>query len=229
MDDSDLSYSFTCPNCSGTFSILLDRIPPVQARFRCPHCKQPMDFPSREEARVYAKLQGESAAPAAKPTLAPEPPPPAPVSPPRKTTSAARESTALNAAANSNQPPETARFRIEKLGFEADEYDRRAIRNLIRTGEVSENDWIRVDFGKPVRAADLPYLKSLFSLRKTATVQPPVCCRTHTDKVAFFKCKSTERPLCEECAQEKKFGGTTIRVCQHCGGTAVDLVTLTTT
>src|SRR5689334_21917827 len=105
---------------------------------------------------------------------APEPPAPAPVNPPRKTASVARESTSFNPATNANQPPETARFRIEKLGFEADEYDRRAIRNLIRTGEVSENDWVRVDLGKPVRAADLPYLKSLFSLRKTATVQPPV-------------------------------------------------------
>jgi len=67
----------------------------------------------------------------------------------------------------------------------------------------------------------------LFGLRKTTKAQPPVCCRTHTDKVAFFKCKTTDRPLCEDCAQEKKFGGTTIRVCQHCGGTADELAPLT--
>jgi len=234
--DSDLSYSFTCPNCSGTFSILLERIPPVQARFRCPHCKQPMDFPSREEARVYARLQGESAAPP-KPNAEPPPPPPPPATPdPPKpaarpaaatTGSTARKSTSAPRETTTDQPPDSARFRVEKNGFEDDEYDRRAIRNLIRTGEVSENDWIRVDLGKPVRAGDLPYLKSLFSLRKTAKVQPPVCCRTHTDKVAFFKCKATSRPLCEDCAQEKKFGGTTIRVCQHCGGTADELVPLT--
>ena len=116
---------------------------------------------------------------------------------------------------------------MEKSGFEEDEYDRRAIRNLIRTGEVTENDWIRVDFAKPVRAGDLSYLKSLFSLRKTTKAQPPVCCRTHTEKIAFFKCHTTARPLCEECAAEKKFGGTTIRVCQHCGGTADELTPLT--
>ena len=237
MADADLSYSFTCPNCSGTFSILLERIPPVQARFRCPHCKQPMDFPSREEARVYARLQGESAPPPEpKPNPVPPPPPP-PESPKvaprpaaptstgtaRKSTSAPRES----ATASIDQPPDSARFRVDKTGFEEDEYDRRAIRNLIRTGEVGENDWIRVDLGKPVRAGDLPYLKSLFGLRKTTKAQPPVCCRTHTDKVAFFKCHNTQRPLCEDCAQEKKFGGTTIRVCQHCGGSADELAPLT--
>jgi hypothetical protein len=142
----------------------------------------------------------------------------------RESTAAARESTTTAG----DQPPDTARFRVEKPGFEEDEYDRRAIRNLIRTGEVGENDWIRVDFGKPVRTGDLPYLKSLFSLRKTTKAQPPVGCRTHTDKVAFFKCHTTERPLCEDCAAEKKFGGTTIRVCQHCGGTADELAPLTT-
>ena len=31
------------------------------------------------------------------------------------------------------------------------------------------------------------------------------------------------RALCEECAEEKKFGGTSLRVCAHCGGTAGDL------
>ena len=51
LADADQRYNFVCPSCSGNFSIQLDRIPPVQARFRCPHCKEPMDFPSREEAR----------------------------------------------------------------------------------------------------------------------------------------------------------------------------------
>jgi hypothetical protein len=138
-----------------------------------------------------------------------------------------RESTAAPADNSSGQPPESARFRIEKPGFESDEYDRRALRNLIRTGEIGENDFIRVDFGKPTRAGELPYLKSLFSLRKTAKVQPPAVCRTHTDKVAFFKCKTSGRPLCEDCAPEKKFGSATIRVCNHCGGTSDELVPLT--
>ena len=31
------------------------------------------------------------------------------------------------------------------------------------------------------------------------------------------------RPLCEECAPEKKFGNSTARVCSHCGGNAQEL------
>jgi hypothetical protein len=138
-----------------------------------------------------------------------------------------RESKMSTSDAAAAQPPETARFRVDKAGFESDEYDRRALRNLIRTGEIGESDLIRVDFGKPTRAGELPYLKSLFSLRKTAKVQPPAVCRTHTDKVAFFKCKTSGRPLCEDCAPEKKFGSATIRVCNHCGGTSEELVPLT--
>src|SRR5262249_15313115 len=57
VSDPELSYTFTCPNCAGNLSIPLEKIPPVQARFRCPHCHKPMDFPSREQARVYAQLQ----------------------------------------------------------------------------------------------------------------------------------------------------------------------------
>ena len=134
MAESDLTYAFTCPNCAGTFSILLERIPPVQARFRCPHCKQHMDFPSREEARIYARLQVQTATPPP-----PSPPPEAsedagrgsrapakPTTAARESTTAARESTTMSP----DQPPDTARFRVEKPGFESDEYDRRAIRNL---------------------------------------------------------------------------------------------------
>jgi hypothetical protein len=73
-------------------------------------------------------------------------------------------------------------------------------------------------------ADSLPFLKSLFNLARSQPSQPPRCCRTHTDKVAFFRCHDTGRPLCEQCAQEKKFGGQTLRVCQHCGGTAEDLL-----
>ena len=70
----------------------------------------------------------------------------------------------------------------------------------------------------------LATLKGLFGLRKNARVNPPTCCRTHTDRVAHFKCRDSIRPLCEECAPEKKFGQTVIRVCGHCGGTATELV-----
>ncbi len=82
-----------------------------------------------------------------------------------------------------------------------------------------------MDDAEPVLAGDLPFLKSLFSLAKAQKVAPPGCCRTHTERIAFFTCHDTGRPLCEPCAPEKKFGGQTIRVCQHCGGTAIDLKT----
>jgi predicted Zn finger-like uncharacterized protein len=232
LSDSDLSYTFTCPSCAGSFSILLERVPPVQARFRCPHCKQPMDFPSRDEARVYARLQAEgNAAPAtpgaAAATGSTPTPPPVPVRPTHSPVSsdnpAARTTTTLTMEEPAN-PNEIVRIRVAKTGFEADVYDRRALRNLIRAGEIDENDKLHLDDGPPIAAGDVPFLKSLFSLRKTARVTPPVCCRTHTDRVAHFKCRENNRPLCEDCAPEKKFGGTTIRVCNHCGGTATEMV-----
>lgn len=208
MTDESLSYTFTCPKCAGSFSIELARIPPVQARFRCPSCAKPMDFPSRDEARIYASLQVKAKArnPDSRPTerLAPDP-------------------AAVDDLAGAAGPGEGTRFRIEKPGFDRDVFDRRSLRNLIRAGEVTENDLIRVDDGDPVHAVDAPYLKSLFHLRRSSRVTPPVCCRTHTDQVAFFQCTDTARPLCEDCAPLKKFGATTIRVCQHCGGIAKDL------
>ena len=136
---------------------------------------------------------------------------------------AARVATAPVAAGN-GAAGEGLRFRVEKPGFQTDVFDRRGIRNLIRTREVLETDRIRVDESTPVSAGDLPYLKSLFALAREQQAQPPACCRTHTDKVAFFRCHNSGRPLCEDCAPEKKFGGQTIRVCQHCGGTATDLI-----
>ena len=205
MTEPGLSYSFTCPNCGGNFSIELDRIPPVQARFRCPSCREPMDFPSRDEARVYASLKAGHA--------------PADATPERHSSGA--DVAVLDETGTG--PGEEAHFRIEKPGFERDVFDRRGLRNLIRAGEVDASDRIRVDDADPVLAGDVPYLKSLFGLRKTSRMTPPVCCRTHTDRVAHFKCTDTARPLCEECGPVRKFGGTTIRVCQHCGGTATDL------
>jgi len=199
LNDSEQSYTFTCPNCSGNLSILLEKIPPVQARFPCPHCEEPMDFPSREQARVSAQLQREKAESTARREA------------PRDT---------FSEEEGAGFPGANAQFRIEKPGFEVDVYDRRAIRNLIRTGEVREGDGIRVDGGEPVLAGDLPYLKSLFNLRRATTARPPICCRTHTEKVAFFKCRESGRPLCEDCAPEMKFGGTTLRVCNHCGQAA---------
>jgi predicted Zn finger-like uncharacterized protein len=231
LSDSDLSYTFTCPSCAGSFSILLERVPPVQARFRCPHCKQPMDFPSRDEARVYARLQAEGNAAPATPGAAgagsgpntPPPPSARPTSNPASSPSRPTSTGTLTLEEPPN-PNENVRIRVAKTGFESDIFDRRAVRNLIRAGEIDENDKLHIDDGPATNAGDVPFLKSLFSLRKTARVQPPTCCRTHTDRVAHFKCRENNRPLCEDCAPEKKFGGTTIRVCNHCGGTATEMV-----
>jgi predicted Zn finger-like uncharacterized protein len=211
LTDEALSYAFTCPKCAGSFSIELEKIPPVQARFRCPNCAKPMDFPSRDEARIYASLQVKAKArnPDSRPTQHP----------------AEADAAPADDAAGAGGPGEGTRFRIEKPGYERDVFDRRSLRNLIRAGEVTENDFLRVDDGNPIHAVDAPYLKSLFHLRRSSRVTPPPCCRTHTDQVAFFQCTDTSRPLCEECAPLRKFGGTTIRVCQHCGGTARDLPT----
>lgn len=206
MTDEGLSYTFTCPKCAGSFSIELEKIPPVQARFRCPTCSQPMDFPSRDEARIYASLQVKEKA--RNPDSRPEP---------------AVDTAMADDTTGDSGPGDAARFRIEKPGFESDVFNRRALRNLIRSGEVTENDLVRLDDGDPVRAVDSPDLKSLFHLRRSSRVTPPVCCRTHTSRVAFFQCTDTTRPLCEDCAPTKKFGATSIRVCQHCGGPARDL------
>ena len=119
--------------------------------------------------------------------------------------------------------PAEKSYRVDRKGFENDVYDRRAMRTLIRTMEVNENDVVIVGDSPPVRAADVPELRSLFELRKTARSTPPPVCRRHTDLVAHYVCADTSRPLCEECAPVKKFGGTALRVCDHCGGTARDL------
>ena len=194
MNDSDLRYTFSCPNCLERLSIALAKIPPVQARFGCPKCGKQMDFPSRNEARVYASLQGGGAAAppeSAPPTAAPEPP----------------ASTAEKL------------YRIEIKGFENDAYDRRGMRNLIRTNGLNEADSIRLGDDAPRRAVEFPELKSLFELRKSARALPPPVCRKHTDQIAYYTCTDTGRPLCEGCAAERKFGGTSVRVCEHCGGT----------
>jgi predicted Zn finger-like uncharacterized protein len=212
LAESESRYKFTCPNCSDSFSIQLDRIPPVQARFRCPKCKEPVDFPSREEARAQMKLRAELNSTGAMTADSQLP-----------TSDAGAPAT----PAVSDAPAESAealQFRVEKPGFESDVFDRRGIRNLIRAREVVETDLVRVNTAEPVPAGNVPHLKSLFALAKTQTTQPPVCCRTHTDKVAFFRCHDSGRPLCEECAPEKKFGEQMLRVCQHCGGTAAEIV-----
>ncbi len=198
MNDSDLRYTFSCPTCAGSFSITLAKIPPVQARFSCPKCGKPMDFPSRDEARVYVLLQaGGGAEPeSAPPTAAPEAP---------------SASTAEKV------------YRIEMKGFENDAYDRRGMRNLIRTNGLNEADSVRFGDDAPRRAVEFPELKSLFELRKSARALPPPVCRKHTDQIAYYTCTETGRPLCEGCAAEKKFGGTSVRVCEHCGGTASEV------
>ena len=201
MNDSDLRYTFSCPTCAGSFSITLAKIPPVQARFSCPKCGKPMDFPSRDEARVYVLLQAGAGA---EPESAP--PAPEPLSAPGESSAAAEKL-----------------YRIEKTGFESDAYDRRGMRNLIRTNGLNEGDSVRFGDDAPRRAVEFPELKSLFELRKSARALPPPVCRKHTDQIAYYTCTETGRPLCEGCAAEKKFGGTSVRVCEHCGGTVSEV------
>jgi hypothetical protein len=110
------------------------------------------------------------------------------------------------------------RYTVQSVGFEGDTFDRRAIRILIRTKALNESDKIRVGDAEPVRADELPDLKSLFELRKNARFTPPAVCRKHTDQLAHYVCAATGRPLCENCAAEKKYGGTAVRSCEHCAG-----------
>jgi predicted Zn finger-like uncharacterized protein len=239
--DADLRYTFTCPSCSGSFSIGLDRVPPVRARFSCPRCGTSMDFPSREEARIYMAVQAQGQAAdaptspalgasepqrpapqraAVPPAAAPAPPPPARLqasAPPRP---------AARPAPPPPPPPQPKgeqSYVIQKAGFEGDTFDRRGIRVLIRTGALNPPDAVSVDGAAAVRADTLSDLKSLFELRKSAKFSPPAACPRHLDRVAHYVCASSRRPLCEECAEEKKFGGTSVRVCVHCSGTVEEI------
>jgi hypothetical protein len=234
LNDSDLRYTFACPSCAGSFSIALEKIPPVKARFNCPKCAKPMDFPSRDEARVYIRLQAESTAPASDPPPSPPPvarpatPAPQPTAPPQGPPTPGSPEPAPRRRPTpipqeSQTPAADKQYEVDRKGFENEVFDRRSMRNLIRTGAVNEGDPVRVGDGDFVRAADIPELKSLFELRKTAKTQPPPVCLRHTDRVAFYTCVDTGRPLCEECAEEKKFGGAAVRVCNHCGGTAQEI------
>jgi predicted Zn finger-like uncharacterized protein len=225
LNDSESRYTFSCPSCAGSFSISLDKIPPVQARFSCPKCGKAMDFPSRDEARVYVTLQSSGGGVAAVPAApAPEPvrpvPPPPPPAP--KLPSSRPPVPALPLGEDSTATSKKS-YRVEKKGYESDVFDRRAMRNLIRTQLVNEVDLVAADGAAAARADTIAELKSLFELRKNARAVPPPVCPTHTDRLAHYKCGDTGRPLCEECADEKKFGGASVRVCSHCGGTAAEL------
>src|SRR5512135_1702437 len=126
-----------------------------------------MDFPSREEARQHIQLLARGGAPVRTPATPPPDPDPA-------------ESTGGFSSPEATAA-ERVRFRVEKPGYQSDVFDRKGLRNLIRTREILETDRIRVDLSEPVPAGDLPYLKSLFSLAKAQKIQPPACCGTHTD------------------------------------------------
>ena len=190
MDELELCY--TCPSCSENFSIPVERIPPVRARFPCEKCGEPMDFPSRDQARIQAKLQTESA----------------------RRSAEAEEHVKTTSRAADGKP-----FRVDKRGWEDDNFTRRDIRNLIRTGEIVETDHMFTADGSWVVAVEIPELKSLFDLKRTSTKTPPRCCRTHTDRLAHFLCHATDRPLSDECAPEKKVGeNNVVRLCSHCGG-----------
>jgi predicted Zn finger-like uncharacterized protein len=231
LNDSESRYAFTCPSCAGSFSISLDKIPPVQARFSCPKCGKAMDFPSREEARVYISLRSPGgiapspSGPESEPGRpAGPPPPPRPLAPkPPSVRPPVSPAPGPEAGIGESTSTSQKAYRVEKKGFENDVYDRRAMRNLIRSGGLIENDLVAADDQPALRALDLPELKSLFDLRKSSRLQPPTVCRKHTDRLAHYACVNTDRPLCEECAEEKKYGGTSVRVCEHCGGTVNEL------
>jgi predicted Zn finger-like uncharacterized protein len=239
VNDEELRYTFSCPSCGGSFSISLAKIPPVQARFSCPKCSKAMDFPSRDEARVFVQLNaggGEVFSAPQAPSLAaaaPEPPPkPVPASPPPpRPVPVAPERVPPPAPSRPTPAPATPEamdatgktYVVDKKGFEGDELDRRAMRQLIRTGAINEADLVAVGGSAAIRADAVPELKSLFELRKTARAVPPPVCPKHVDQLAHYRCNDTGRALCEECAEEKKFGGASVRVCAHCGGPASEL------
>jgi B-box zinc finger len=200
VGEAALEYSYTCPSCSGTFSMPLDRIPPVRARFPCAMCGEPMDFPSRQQAQILAKLQAEAAEKAA-----------------------IADTAELEKKAAAAKEGGEKLFRVDKRGWEDDYLDRRAVKNLIRTGEIVETDNVFAPDGSWLPAGQVQELKSLFDLKRQSKFTPPRCCRTHTDRLAHFVCRDDGRPLCEECAPEKKVGANTMRVCVHCGGTIDDL------
>jgi hypothetical protein len=201
-----------------------------------------MDFPSREEARIYMMLQtrnlGEAPFPPppeptyeSEPSRPAAPPPPAapkPAAPPpvKLAASPLVQRPAPKPAAPPPPPPSERQeqsYVIQKAGFEGDTFDRRGIRTLIRTGALGPADQLMVD-GKPAGRADqLQDLKSLFELRKSAKFSPPAVCPKHLDQLAHYLCAATRRPLCEECAEERKFGGTTVRVCVHCAGNVEEI------
>lgn len=192
MSDAELLYNATCPSCTEKFSLSVDRIPPVRARFPCQKCGEPMDFPSRDQARTQARLQAEAA----------------------RRDAEAEALKKMDPKAMEGKP-----FRVDKRGWEDDHFTRRDVRNLIRTGEILADDHMFTVDGSWVLATDIPELKSLFDLKRNSKYTPPRCCRTHTDKLAHFLCHDTDRPLCEECAPEKKVGeNNVVRVCSHCGG-----------
>lgn len=199
-----------------------------------------MDFPSREEARIYIMLQtrnlGEAPFPpppdptyesGPAPSAAPKPQPPAAPRPAPATLAPSPLVPKPKPPAPPPPPPPADRqeqsYVIQKAGFEGDKFDRRGIRTLIRTGALISGDQISVDGAASVRADQFQDLKSLFELRKTAKFSPPAVCPKHLDQLAHYVCGATRRPLCEECAEERKFGGTSVRVCAHCAGTVEEI------
>jgi hypothetical protein len=198
-----------------------------------------MDFPSREEARIYMLVQTRSQGGAVATAPAPDPGPrvAAPPSPPPKPQAAPPPPVKLQPSppprpvARQAPPPPPASpsekqeqsYVVQKVGFEGDTFDRRGVRVLIRTGALNPTDTVSVDGGAAIRADQLQDLKSLFELRKTAKVTPPAVCPKHLDRLAYYLCAGTRRPLCEECAEEKKFGGASVRVCVHCAGNVEEI------
>ena len=111
----------------------LERIPPVRAR-----------FPLREVRRA----DGLSLA-------RPGPDPGAPPGRGGEEAAAAAPRRAREDRAD-REPSGEKPFRVDKRGWEDDYFDRRGIRNLIRTGEILETDHVFAPDGSWVVAGEVP-------------------------------------------------------------------------
>ena len=233
VNDEDLRYTFSCPSCAGSFSISLAKIPPVQARFSCPKCSQ-RDGLSRRATRRGSTSDLQAEEPDRRPARPRRRPSPHP-----RRTAAASAPAVLQRSGTARQAAHAASGHLRPDGRDG---------HAVRQDLSRREERLRERRLRPPRDADadphggrqrgrhgrrrhetrrarglLPELKSLFELRKTARFAPrPSAARIRTASPTT-QCSDTGRPLCEECAQEKKFGGASVRVCAHCGGTAGDL------
>ena len=211
LNDSELRYTFSCPNCAESLSIPLAKIPPVQARFGCPKCGKQMDFPSREEA---ARLRD---APGRRRRRAEPDPSPAAANPPARAAPAPRpiRASGLHRAERI--------YRVEKEGFENDVYDRRGMRepDPHRTASTRPTRSALGD-DAPAPASDYPELsRSSSCARAPRSVRRPSAASTRTSS-RLTRCTAPAGPL-RGLRRPKGSSGAPPCGCDHCGGTVEEL------